>query len=813
MQTLFRDLLYGLRSMARNPAVTAISVLALALGVGANTAIFSVVNAVLLRPFPHVRDINRLVHIWGSTPSKNVPFHNVTYADVADWRRESRLLESISAVGGASLNLTTGKDEPERVAALRVNACFFTMLGAPIYRGRGFLPEEDRPGGVRAAVITHELWQRRFGSDPKLVGRTIMLDDTGYVVVGILPPEFRLPGRQSDLIVPLALPDARDPRAAAFSVSAFARLKSGAGIEQAQAELTAIGRRIGQKFPRSLGQNPRVWGLRDFAVREIRLSLLLLLAAVGLVLLIACSNVANILLARAGARQKEIAVRTALGAGRRDLFRQLLTESSLLGLAGGAVGVLLAYWGVRTLVSIAPGRYPFLRDTAIDGTVLAFTLAISLATGFLFGLAPALTASRMGALHEVLKEGGRSRSQGLSQSRLRSLLVVAEVALAVVVLIGAGLMMRSFARLHAVDPGFNPKGVLTAGISLPASRYSRPPQRVVFFRRLLEELEAAPDVQAAGIVTSLPLLAHNTGTGLFIEGRPFPRPEEAPIIWFRVANTGYFRTMQIQLKRGRFFTEQDNENAPPVAIINETMARRHWPDEDPIGKHFLNGPPPRDRPFQWFTVIGVVADLRHKGLNQEPDAEVFWPYQQFSVLASGMNVVVRTGGQNAGRFAPVLRRAVAAVDRQQPVSQLRGMEEIVAESIGPQRLAVTLMSIFAVVALLLAAVGIYGVISFAVTRRTQEIGVRMALGARTSHVLKMIVGQALLMALAGIALGLAAAFGLTRAIRSLLFGLSATDPLVFGGIAVLLLAVAALAGYIPARRAARIDPIIALRYE
>ena len=679
------------------------------------------------------------------------------------------------------------------------------MLGTRLQHGRPFQPEEDVLNAPRVAVLTQGLWKRRFGGDAGIVGRTIQLDGIGYTVVGVLASDFNLVGRRADLFAPLAAAEGDHP-SSFLTVTTFGKLRPGVSVKQAQAELSAVGQRMAGQ---TIGRNPVVWGLRDFVVRGVKPGLLMLVGAVGLVLLIACANVANILLARAGAREREMAVRCAMGAVRGRLVRQLLTESCLLALAGGVAGVLLAWWGVTALPKLAPAGYPMLAEVTMDWRVLAATLVISLATGLAFGLAPAVALSGGGGLHESLKEGGRGGSDSVARGRLRSALVVLEVALAMVLAVGAGLLIRSFGRLSGVSPGFNASGLLTAQVNPPQSR--PPAQRRAFYDELLRKLEAAPGVSSCGIASVLPLTSSNTGTGMFVEGRPAPRPEDVPIIWFRFVSPGYFRAMEISLKAGRAITSADRTAGLPIAFINETAARRFWPNEDPVGKRFADSAPRTDRPANWITVIGVVGDVRHAGLNREPEAEFFRPYWEPPAL-SGMNIVVRTD-IDAMRFSKTMRGVVADIDRTIPVSQIRSGEDLLRDSLAPQRFATALLGLFAFLAVALAAVGVYGVISYSVARRTREIGIRVALGATGQDVVGMVVRQAMTMALAGIVIGLGAAAALGRTIRMLLFGVSATDPLIYAALTVILAVVAGLAAFVPARRAARVDPTVALRYE
>jgi len=666
--------------------------------------------------------------------------------------------------------------------------------------GRDFRDEEDQPGAPQVAILDNGLWQRRFGGDPNAVGKPILLDGESYTLVGVLPAGFRFANRAVDVYTPIAKSTARGAPNV-LPVGAYGRLKPGVSMERAQLDLDAISRHIVETNPQWKGWGVHVWGIREFLVRDVRLSLLVLLGAVGLVLLIACANVANLLLARASVRQREIALRTALGAARWRIVRQLLTESVMLGLAGGVAGMALAYAGVKLLPRYGPERVPFLQEAGIDGPVLAFAILVSLATGVIFGLAPALAACRA-RVYETLKEGSLSAGESLRRNRFRSVLVVVEVALALVLTTGAALMMRSLLRLQEVSPGFDAQGVLTASIALPASKYPQPEQRVAFYRQLVDRLAAMPGAQVAGMTSLIPLGGSNTGVGLIVEGQPPPKPGEIPIFYQRIIDPGYFRAMRVPLLKGREFTGQDT-GSPRVAIVNDTMARRYWPGRDPIGKRFGNG---RD----WYTIVGVVGDVKHMSLTRDADPEFFEPYRQSP--RPDMILTVRTASDPL-RFAPALRQAVREIDRSQPVSRVTSMGQRLTDATGSQRFAALLLAIFGAVALVLAAVGIYGVISSSVARRTHEIGVRMALGAARRDVMRMVVGQAVLLAGIGVAAGVAGGLALTRVIRSLLYGVSATDPWAFAGVAFLLLAVAALAGYIPARRAARVSPSVALRYE
>jgi putative ABC transport system permease protein len=814
MVTFLQDLRFAIRTLGRNPGFAAVAVVALALGIGANTAIFSVVNAVLLRPLPFPEP-DRLVWIWGQDLRRGIPLHFFFYSDFLDLRAQAQSFESATAYSPGSMTVTAfaGGAGPERLDVYRVNAGFLRVLRVQPFLGRDFLEEEDRPGARKVALIANALWQRRFGSDPNILGKPLVLDGSEYTVVGVLPAGFQAINMRADVFTPIAIVPGRGGPARGITVGGFARLKPRVSTAEAQTETNAILPRLDARFFGNSGRSIRIWGAREFLVRDVRHSLWVLAGAVGLVLLIACANVANLLLARAGSRQKEIAIRAALGAGRMRVVRQLLTESAVLGIAGGALGLGLAWGGVKLLISTTPARYPLLREARVDVPVLLFTLVVALLTSMIFGLAPAVSLSRAG-MHEALKEGGRSSSDSRRRNRLHQILVAAEVALALVLAIGAGLLIKGFGRLVDVNPGFNPRGVLTAGITLPGARYPKAPDRAAFFRRLLQQLDGTPGVEAAGLVSSLPLSGHNTGTSIHFEGRPELREEDAPVFYHRFATSGYFRAMQIPLRQGRLFTEQDTDSVPPVAVINETMVRRFFADQDPLGKRFAFGPthqPGANRPAPtWITIVGVVGDVHHTSLAQPAAPEFFICFNQLPSPAS--NITVRTA-MDPARMAPTLRAAAAAVDKEQPVSQLRNMEQVVKDSLAERRLAMWLLGIFAALAVVLAAVGIYGVMSYAVARRTREIGVRLALGASPRDVLWLVFGQAMRVAALGLGVGLAGAFALTRLMRSILYEVGATDPLVFAAVGLLLAAVAALASFIPARRATRVEPVAALHYE
>ena len=766
---MLHDVRFGLRILTRNPSVTALSTIALALGIGGSTLIFSVVYAVLLKPLP-VADPDRLVWIWANSPSRSLAYAFTAYSTYAEWKAGSPSFESMSAYAPASATLLVGND-PERVDVLRVNAAFFTMLGIYPVVGRNFVAEEDQPGAPRAAILSYGLWERRFGRDTSVIGRSINLDGESVAVTGVLPRGFAFgavestfPNRTADIYVPIAHSTARGTRGAPSpSLGVYARLRPGVPIERAQAEIDVVSRRLEAAYADMKGIGAQVWRVRDFTVRDVRLSLLVLFGAVGLVLLIACANVANLLLVRASVRRREIALRTALGAGPWRILRQLLTESVILGVCGGVAGLALAAAGTRLVSRYGPERIPFLKEVSLDGRVLAFAILATLLTGILFGLAPALAAFRA-RLSETLKEGSIAAGESRARNRFRGALVVIEVAIAMLLTIGATLTMRTLLRLQATNPGFDAEGVLTASFTLPTTKYTNPEQRFAFYQRLLDRVKVMPGVQAASMVSLIPLGGSNTGRNFIIEGQPAPQPEDAPIFWRRVIDPDYFRVMKIRLVRGREFTSRD-AGSPRIAIINETMARRFWPNTDPLGKRFGTGQ-------SWLTVVGVVGDVKFTSLTKDAELEFYELYRQASIADMILTVRTVTDPQ---RLAPALRQAVLETDPTQPISRVTPMTQYVSDAVGTPRLSALLLAVFGTTALLLAAVGIYGVISFSVTRRTREIGVRIALGATGRDVMRIVVGQAIALASVGIAIGIGSALALNSIMQRMLFGVTAPN--------------------------------------
>jgi putative ABC transport system permease protein len=801
---MFQDLRFGFRMLLKNPGFTSVAVITLALGVGANTAIFSVVNALILRPLPFP-DSERLV--WVEEVSKKTNNSQPAWgAHFLDWQEQSQTLGSIAAQDGGARTLT-GVGEPVRVEVGQVSASFLPLFGVqPLPGGRNFSAAEDKPGGERVAILSHGLWQRRYNGDQDIVGRSVTLNEANFTVIGVAPANFRY-FQNFDVWVPLALdPVAQLAGEARYYGTTVARLKPGVSIEQAQAEMDTLSQRYEMTRPEGkprIDSRTRLVPLQEHFLGDTRRPLFVLLGAVGLVLLIACANVANLLLARAVTREKELAIRGALGAGRLRLARQLLTECLLLSVLGSAAGLLLAYWLTGLVGSLsstnALGEMGQVATITIDLRALGFTLVITLVTGLLFGLLPALRLSRPD-LNVSLKEGGHGA--GFHGRGLRSALMVSEVALAVVLLVGAGLLIRSFAKLIAVDPGYRAENLLTAKISLPP-RYRDNAQRAQFYERILQRLAALPGVAAVGATSHLPLTSYNLGATLRVEGRP-PQPEErepsAPVA--RV-NPDYFRAMGISLRAGRLIDDSDTQDAPGVALLSETLARRLFPSEDPLGKRLSVA-------GLGATVIGVVNDIRYTGLDGEIEQAVYLSYRQLP--RSGMALVLR-GAVEPSSLAPALRNAVREIDPALPVYDVMTMEERLSNSVAARRLNLLLLGGFAALALLLAGVGVYGVISYVVTQRRHEIGIRMALGAQTSDVMRLFIKQGMTLALFGVALGSAGAFALTRVMESLLFDVSPGDPLTFACVALFLSLVALAACYLPARRAARVDPLASLRRE
>jgi putative ABC transport system permease protein len=802
---MMQDLRMGIRLLRTQPGFTLVAVLTLALGIGATTLIFSVVNAVLLRPlpFPEADRIVRLEERHRGAAAGS----NFSYANFLDLGRETATVEHIAAARFGSSSLTDG-NEPEQVGSMGVSAEYFAALGVTPLLGRVFLPEEDTPGRDGVALLSHALWQRRYGADAGLIGKQVKLGATVVTVVGVLPPGFRQGypfAGQYDVWRPLVANGSLRNNRRSHLLGVVARLKPGQTQAQAQADLARLVQGIEQRHP---GIDPElsanVSGLQARMVEPLRPALLVFLCAVGFVLLVACANVANLLLARAAAREKEMAIRTALGAGRLRLARQLLTESVLLAGLGGAAGLLLAQWGVRLVAALDPVSFPRINEVSLDGRVLLFTLLISVLTGVLFGLAPVLQLPKL-RLYEPLKEGGRS-AQGVARRGLRQFLIVAEVALALVLLIGAGLLANSFYRLMQVERGFDTTNVLTVNMPLPISKYPQPAQQIAFLQQALERVAQIPGVRAAGLTSTLPFRG-GPATDFEIEGRPLAPGEHEPIADIRIVDANYFRALAIPLRQGREFSERDTATAPRVMVINEEMARQYWPNENPLGRRVTMkdwGDPLTGE------IVGIVGNVKADGLTSTVRPMIYWPYPQFPSVFN--NLVLRTSGDPLA-VVGVVKEQIRALDREQPLSNIQTMEALIAASVAPQRFNTLLLGIFATLALVLAAIGIYGVIAYTVAQRTHEIGVRMALGAGRSDVLRLVVGQGLKLVLGGVAVGLAASFGLTRLLSKLLFGVGATDPLTFVSVSLLLIAVALLACYLPARRAAQVDPLVALRNE
>ena len=796
------DVRYGIRMLLRKPGFTAVAVLTLALGVGANTAIFSVVNGVLLRPLPFAEP-DRLVWMWGNIRNGGNRA-SVSPLDFLDYRDRNETFEEFAASFSIPVPFNlTGDGEPERLNTAVVTGNYFQALGVRPALGRAFLPENEKPGRDHVAVLSQSLWQRRFGGDPSIVDRTVTLDGKSFEIIGVMPPEFSFP-QGAELWVPMNFdysPEMRQRKG--HFLRPVGRLKAGITLAQAQADTDTVARGLEEQYPESnTGWNLRLVPLRDQIVGNIRPTLFILFGAVGFVLLIACANVANLLLARAASRQKEIAVRTALGASPFRIVRQMITESLLLALVGGALGALLATWGVDLLVKLGSGDIPSTARVSIDATVLTFTLVISFLTGLLFGLAPAIQTLKLN-LSETLKEGGRSAADGAHRNRTRSLLVVFEGAIAVVLLIGAGLLIRSFMELQQVSPGFNAKNVLTMRVDLSREKYAAPEKAANLFEQIESRIAGLPGVETVGMVSELPLSGQPNDMPFTVEGRPPVNMVDGFDADFRRVNQHYLGAMRIPLLRGRNFTEQEVRQSAKVLVISELLASQVFPDEEPLGKRLV-----LMMGNDAWEIIGISGDILHRSLESQPFPAMYMPTYQMG----SMNLVIRTQ-KDPMNLAAAVRKEIQSIDPDQPVAAVRTMESWVNSAVAAPRYRTILLILFASIALLLAAVGIYGVISYTVSQRTNEIGIRLALGARRSDVLKLIVGRGMILALTGIGAGLVIAFGLTRLMANLLFGVSATDPVTFAACAVLLSGVALVACYVPARRATKVDPMVALRNE
>ncbi len=809
MTTLLADIRFGVRMLLKSPMMTVIALLALTLGIGANTAIFSVVNAVLLRSFPYA-DAESLVLVWEKRQGGRTDQNVINLGNFTDWKQQNQVFSDMAAFFDRTLNLTSD-GEPEEVAGQYATTNLFSVLGTNAVLGRTFVPEDGREGQPRAVLISYGLWQRRFGGDANIIGRQITLNERSNTVAGVLPANFgwhikrgTQATKPADIWVPWQPSNEMLQRRGRFA-AAVARLKPGVTREQAQTEMDTIGVRLSQQYP-DFNTN---WGINVVPLRtqftgEIRRPLLVVLGAVGFVLLIACANVANLLLARASSRRKEIAVRAGLGASRLRIARQLLTESVLLSLAGGALGVLVAWWGTKALVALSPPGLIDVKSVTVSLPVLAFTLGLSVLTGIVFGLVPALAATRFD-LHDSLKEGGKNIG-AVGSHRVRSVIVVTQVALALVLLVGAGLLVKSFNRLQSVDPGFNPDNLLTMRVSLPRSRYESDEQLINFFKQATERMKAIPNVESVGTINTPPFTGLYAGTNVDIDGQQLPPGQEfgTGVI---VTDANYFHTMQIPLKLGRLYTEQEVAEMRHVVVVNEEFVRKNLGRQNPLGHRLTIYMKDENVPNE---IIGVVADNKHVGLDIGVEPMAYWPHAE--LVYSGMTFMLRTRG-DAAAVAPAAREVIRTLDPLQPIGEVSTMETLLSTSVARSRFSATLLAVFSLVALVMAAVGIYGVMSYSVLQRTHEIGVRMALGAQRFDVLRLVVKQGVVLGLIGVALGLAASYALTRLLATLLFEVTATDSTTFAAVSIGLFLVTLIACYVPARRATKVDPLKALRYE
>jgi putative ABC transport system permease protein len=799
--TFIQDLRYAVRLLFKSPSFTWVAILTLTLGIGANVAIFSVVNGLLIRPLPYP-DADRLHMVWQDLRAQGGPPDEwMSPANYFDWRSRATSFEELAVYGLSAPTLTGEGGEPEQLRGFTMSYGMFRVLGVSPAVGRDFTEADDKPGAPLVAIVSHGLWIRRFGADPAMVGKTITLNREPVTVIGIMPASFRSPFGTPDVWRPVRLDPAKAPRGSVF-LQGIARLKPGVSVEQTRAELGALGEAIAQEFPEEKGTRILLTTLHERVIGSVRTPLLALLGAVGLVLLMACANIANLLLARATARSREVAVRIAIGASPSRLVRQLLTESLVLGGAGAVAGVVLSWWLLDVLLSMSPPGTPRLEGVRVDGVALAFAAGLALATSLVFGLAPAVHAMRS-RVTEALNEGGRGGTGSRRAISARSAFIVVEMALAVMLLVGAGLLMRSLTNMISVDPGFQPGRLLVAGLSLPPAAYQTDDQVRNFYAGLLDRMQETPGVDGAGFVSVLPFSGNDTDTTFFLEGQPEPtEPGTSPTAWFRVVSAGLFRAIGMRLEAGRFIEPTDTAATERVVVVNRALANRYFGGANPVGRRIMLG---RDRPTM---VIGVVADVHHRSLRENPLPQMYLSSAQMPRRA--MTVVVKTSREPAS-LAPALRAAVAALDPSLPVANVNTMESLVADSLALPRLLSNLMAAFAVAALLMAAIGIYGLMSYSVSERTREFGIRAALGAGAGDVLRLVMGQAAWLTAVALGVGAAAAYGVGRLIGSLLFGVTANDAATFAGTALLLALVSLAAGVLPARRATRVNPVIALR--